>query len=65
MKEHTKKYKNQTKKKRQISIYLTEDEICYIDSIYNKKCFSTRASYLRYLLKEDMLYNGYDNSKDI
>lgn len=55
-----KKYKNQAKKKRQISIYLTEDEIKYIDIMYDKKFLSTRAAYLRFLLKEDMCYNGYD-----
>lgn len=55
-----KKYKNSKKKKRQISIYLTEDEISYLDKMYDKKYFSTRASYLRFLLKEDMAYHGYN-----
>lgn len=55
-----KKYKNLAKKKRQISIYLTEDEISYLDKMYDKKFLSTRASYLRFLLKEDMAYHGYN-----
>ena len=39
MKERTKKYKNQIEKKRQISIYLTEDEICYMTAYIIKNAF--------------------------
>lgn len=57
-----KKYKNIAEKKRQVSIYLSEDEIKYLDEMYVKKWLSTRAGYLRYLLKEDMACNGYEIS---
>ncbi|WP_103599735.1 hypothetical protein [Campylobacter concisus] len=46
-------------KKRQVVIYLEEDELKYLDYIYNKKCFPTRAAYIRMLINEDKEMNGY------
>ncbi|HEG3970497.1 MULTISPECIES: hypothetical protein [Campylobacter] len=46
-------------KKRQIVIYLEEDELEYLDYIYNKKFFPTRAAYIRMLINEDKEMNGY------
>ncbi|WP_154571164.1 hypothetical protein [Campylobacter portucalensis] len=46
-------------KKRQIVIYLEEDELEYLDYIYNKKFFPTRATYIRMLINEDKEMNGY------
>ncbi|CUU92124.1 Uncharacterised protein [Campylobacter hyointestinalis] len=46
-------------KKRQIVIYLEEDELEYLDYIYNKKFFPTRAVYIRMLINEDKEMNGY------
>lgn len=46
-------------KKRQIVIYLEENELEYLDYIYNKKFFPTRAAYIRMLINEDKEMNGY------
>ena len=46
-------------KKRQVVIYLEEDELQYLDYIYNKKFFPTRAAYIRMLINEDKEMNGY------
>ena len=43
-------------KKRQVVIYLEEDDLDYI---YNKKFFPTRAAYIRMLINEDKEMNGY------
>ena len=44
---------------RQVVIYLEEDELKYLDYIYNKKFFPTRAAYIRMLINEDKEMNGY------
>ena len=46
-------------KKRQVVIYLEEDELKYLDYIYTKKFFPTRAAYIRMLINEDKEMNGY------
>ena len=46
-------------KKRQVVIYLEEDELKYLDYIYNKKFFPTRAAYIRMLINDDKEMNGY------
>jgi hypothetical protein len=46
--------------KKQIVIYLNDEELKYLDFIYNKKFFPTRASYIRMLINEDKKQNLKD-----
>lgn len=46
--------------KKQIVIYLNDEELKYLDFIYNKNFFPTRASYIRMLIDKDKKQNLKD-----
>lgn len=53
------KIKKDKQDKKQVVIYLEQDELDYLNFIYNKKFFPTRAAYIRMLINEDKEINGY------